>query len=77
MTDTNEQPPVPTWEEVARTYGRFLYSVAFRLTFRAPERTLRDAEIDSIESRMLAALGSELGIHRRDAGSGEATGERA
>jgi phenylalanyl-tRNA synthetase beta chain len=52
-------------------------SVAFRLTFRAPERTLRDAEIDSIESRMLAALGSELGIHRRDAGSGEATGERA
>jgi phenylalanyl-tRNA synthetase beta chain len=52
-------------------------SVAFRLTFRAPERTLRDAEIDSIESRMLAALGSELGIHRRDAGSGEVTGERA
>jgi RNA polymerase sigma-70 factor, ECF subfamily len=29
-------PPVtdaiPTWEEVARTYGRFLYTVAYRLT---------------------------------------------
>ena len=32
MTDTNEQSPVPTWEEVARTYGRFLYNVAYRLT---------------------------------------------
>jgi RNA polymerase sigma factor (sigma-70 family) len=24
--------PVPTWEEVARDHGRFLYTVAFRLT---------------------------------------------
>lgn len=24
--------PVPTWEEVARDYGRFLYTVAYRLT---------------------------------------------
>ncbi|MDQ1396621.1 MAG: hypothetical protein QOG64_1880 [Acidimicrobiaceae bacterium] len=31
MTETEEQP-VPTWEEVARTYGRFLYTVAYRLT---------------------------------------------
>src|SRR6185503_5122876 len=23
---------IPTWEEVARTHGRFLYTVAFRLT---------------------------------------------
>jgi phenylalanyl-tRNA synthetase beta chain len=48
-------------------------SVAFRLTFRAPDRTLRDAEIDAVESRMLAALGSELGIRRREgtAASGE------
>jgi phenylalanyl-tRNA synthetase beta chain len=44
-------------------------SVAFRLTFRASDRTLRDAEIDAVESRMLAALGSELGIQRRDGGS--------
>jgi phenylalanyl-tRNA synthetase beta chain len=44
-------------------------SVAFRLTFRAPDRTLRDAEVDAVEARMLAALTTELGIHRRDAGS--------
>lgn len=25
-------PAVPTWEEVARTHGRFLYTVAYRLT---------------------------------------------
>jgi RNA polymerase sigma-70 factor (ECF subfamily) len=31
---TSETPParVPTWEEVARDYGRFLYTVSFRLT---------------------------------------------
>jgi phenylalanyl-tRNA synthetase beta chain len=44
-------------------------SVAFRLTFRAPDRTLRDTEVDAVEQRMLAALGSELGIQRRDAGA--------
>jgi phenylalanyl-tRNA synthetase beta chain len=44
-------------------------SVAFRLTFRAPDRTLRDAEVDAVEGRMLAALGSELGIQRREAGT--------
>lgn len=44
-------------------------SVAFRLTFRAADRTLRDVEIDAVESRLLAALGSELGIQRRDAGA--------
>ena len=34
MTDTDGPGPgpVPTWEEVARDYGRFLYSVAYRLT---------------------------------------------
>jgi phenylalanyl-tRNA synthetase beta chain len=45
------------------------HSVAFRVTFRAPDRTLRDTEIDAIETRMLAALASELGIQRRNAGS--------
>jgi phenylalanyl-tRNA synthetase beta chain len=49
-------------------------SVAFRLTFRAPDRTLRDSEIDGVEARVLAALASELGIQRRDAGS--ASGRR-
>jgi len=43
-------------------------SVAFRLTFRAPDRTLRDAEIDEVERRTLAALSGELRIQRRDAG---------
>jgi phenylalanyl-tRNA synthetase beta chain len=42
-------------------------SVAFRLTFRAPDRTLRDAEVDAVEQRMLASLAGELGIQRRDA----------
>jgi phenylalanyl-tRNA synthetase beta chain len=44
-------------------------SVAFRLTFRAADRTLRDPEVDAIEARMLAALTTELGIRRRDAGA--------
>jgi phenylalanyl-tRNA synthetase beta chain len=41
-------------------------SVAFRLTFRAAERTLRDVEVDEAEARILAALADELGIQRRD-----------
>jgi len=44
-------------------------SVAFRLTFRAPDRTLRDGEVDEAESRLLATLARELGIERRDAAS--------
>jgi phenylalanyl-tRNA synthetase beta chain len=43
-------------------------SVAFRLRFRAPDRTLRDDEVEAVEARVLAALKSELGIQRRDAG---------
>ncbi|HEX6433746.1 MAG TPA: phenylalanine--tRNA ligase subunit beta [Gemmatimonadales bacterium] len=50
-------------------------SVAFRLAFRAPDRTLRDAEIDEVERRLLAALASELGIQRRD-GSAPGSGGR-
>jgi phenylalanyl-tRNA synthetase beta chain len=41
-------------------------SVAFRLGFRAADRTLRDAEVDQAEARILAALAAELGIQRRD-----------
>jgi phenylalanyl-tRNA synthetase beta chain len=44
-------------------------SVAFRLTFRAPDRTLRDAEVDQTETRLLAALADELAVRRRDAGT--------
>ena len=36
MTAPADQPTpparVPTWEEVARTHGRFLYALAYRLT---------------------------------------------
>ncbi len=42
-------------------------SVAFRLSFRAADRTLRDAEVDDVEAQMLAALADELGIRRRAA----------
>ena len=31
MSDAQEQP-VPDWEDVARTHGRFIYTVAYRLT---------------------------------------------
>jgi phenylalanyl-tRNA synthetase beta chain len=44
-------------------------SVAFRLTFRAPDRTLRDSEVDEAEARLLATLAQELGIQRRDGAS--------
>jgi phenylalanyl-tRNA synthetase beta chain len=43
-------------------------SVAFRLTFRAPDRTLRDSEVDDVEAQMLAMLKTELGILRREGG---------
>jgi phenylalanyl-tRNA synthetase beta subunit len=43
--------------------------VAFRLTFRAADRTLRDADVDQMEGRVLEALAQELGVRRRDAGS--------
>ena len=42
-------------------------SVTFRLTFRAPDRTLRDADVDAIESQVLVALERELGLSRRGA----------
>ena len=42
-------------------------SVTFRLTFRAPDRTLRDADVDAIEGQVLGALERELGLARRGA----------
>jgi phenylalanyl-tRNA synthetase beta subunit len=45
--------------------------VAFRLTFRA-ERTLRDLEVDAVETRLLEALAAELAVLRRDAGTSRA-----
>ncbi|HVF73440.1 MAG TPA: sigma-70 family RNA polymerase sigma factor [Acidimicrobiales bacterium] len=32
MTETEDEQSVPDWEEVARRYGRFLFTVAYRLT---------------------------------------------
>jgi len=40
-------------------------SVTFRLTCRAPDRTLRDEEVDALEQRVLQALAAELGLARR------------
>ena len=41
-------------------------SVAWRLIFRAPDRTLRDEEVDAIVKRMLAVLKGELGVGIRE-----------
>jgi phenylalanyl-tRNA synthetase beta chain len=40
-------------------------SVAWRLTFRHPERTLRDKEIEGRRARVLRALEEELGVRPR------------
>jgi phenylalanyl-tRNA synthetase beta chain len=41
-------------------------SVAFRLTFRDPERTLRDKEIDEALGRILKAVQQTVGVAPRD-----------
>ena len=41
-------------------------SVGFRLTFRAPDRTLREAEITAARTRLLKALEKELGVQLRE-----------
>ena len=40
-------------------------SVAFRLVFRDPARTLRDQDVDSAVTKALAALESSLGVQLR------------
>lgn len=45
--------------------GAGLRSVAFRLTFRAPDRTLSAEEVDKAEARVLGALETNLEIRRR------------
>ena len=40
-------------------------SLAWRLTFRHPERTLRDKEIDARRTKLLRALEGELGVRQR------------
>jgi phenylalanyl-tRNA synthetase beta chain len=40
-------------------------SIAYRLRFRAADRTLTDAEVDSVIRRTLAKLNDELGVQQR------------
>ncbi|CAN5681205.1 phenylalanine--tRNA ligase subunit beta [soil metagenome] len=40
-------------------------SIAFRLRFRAPDRTLTDAEVDDIVHRVLRRLNDDLGVQQR------------
>ncbi|HEX5386056.1 MAG TPA: phenylalanine--tRNA ligase subunit beta [Gemmatimonadales bacterium] len=52
-----------------------LRSVAFRLTFRAADRTLRDSEVDAAERQLLGVLEQRLGVRRRDAASMPSPGD--
>lgn len=45
--------------------GKGQRSLAWRLTFRHPERTLRDKEIDARRTKLLRALEGELGVRQR------------
>ena len=47
-------------------------SVAFRLTFRDPERTLRDAEVDKAFRRILQAVQQQVGVAPRAVDGGAA-----
>jgi hypothetical protein len=42
-------------------------SVAWRLVFRAPDRTLRDEEVDAALEKILSALKERLNVERRQA----------
>lgn len=42
-------------------------SLTLRLEFRAPDRTLRDAEVEGAEATLLAGLEARLGLRRRGA----------
>jgi phenylalanyl-tRNA synthetase beta chain len=40
-------------------------SVAWRLVFRSPDRTLRDKDVDAVLSKILKELKEQLGVERR------------
>jgi len=40
-------------------------SIAFRLTYQAADRTLKDEEVDKVQKRILAQLSKELGATLR------------
>jgi phenylalanyl-tRNA synthetase beta chain len=56
---------VPFDEFRGRGVGDGFRSVAWRLTFRHPERTLREKEIEGRRAGILRALESELGVRPR------------
>jgi phenylalanyl-tRNA synthetase beta chain len=56
------------------TIGDGCRSLMFRLTFRDPDRTLRDREVDAAERRLLEALEAQLGVKRRDGAAQAARG---
>ena len=61
MSDAHEQP-VPDWEEIAREYGRFIYTVAFRLTGN-------EADADDLVQEVLLRV--RRGLHTYRPGSME------
>ena len=61
MSDAQEQE-VPDWEEVARQYGRFIYTVAYRLTGN-------EADADDLVQEVLLRV--RRGLHTYRPGSME------
>jgi phenylalanyl-tRNA synthetase beta chain len=56
-----------TAEYRGASLGEGRRSVTFRLVFRAPDRTLRDEDVDAAERRVLEALERDAGVARRGA----------
>ncbi len=54
-TGEDDVEAVPTWEEVARDHGRFIYTVAFRLT---GDRDASDDLVQDVLLRVRRGLGS-------------------
>ena len=59
---------VPTWEEVARDHGRFLYTVAYRLT--GNDEDARDIVQDAL-LRVRRERGGKQNSETRAGGAGE------
>jgi phenylalanyl-tRNA synthetase beta chain len=57
----------PTAEYRGPALGDGQRSVTFRLVFRAPDRTLRDEEVDAVEATILETLQRRTGVTRRGA----------
>jgi phenylalanyl-tRNA synthetase beta chain len=57
--------------ESARVFDEFRSagkrSVAWRLVFRSPDRTLRDKDVDVVLNKVLKELKEQLGVERREA----------